>query len=63
MKYVVWETDVGFRGTNEKNYNSYVQNARMIHNFYYVDGFMSFDDVVDYLCKYFRLTIDEIVRL
>lgn len=49
MKYILYKDFDEIKMTNEKNYNSMIQNANEIISF---DDFETFSQVIDYIKKY-----------
>ena len=60
-KFIIWGTLDGWSGTTAKNYYSYIQNAREIKHFTNNNGFTTLQDVINYITKYFRYSIDDII--
>lgn len=58
MKMVIWNSCGTWCYTTKKNYESYVQNARQIHR---MPEFKSPEEIIDYLCKYTRATIEDFI--
>lgn len=57
-KYVLYGIVNAYRLTDIENYNAYIQNGRKIH---YFNGFKSVEEVVNYILKYFPISIDQII--
>lgn len=57
--FYIWQEDGDWYGTNEKNKNAFIKNAREILHF---QGFDTEEEVREYIAKYFG-TIDEVILL
>lgn len=57
--YYIWQEDGDWYGTNEKNKNAFIKNARAILHF---QGFKTEEEVREYIAKYFG-PIDEVILL
>lgn len=59
-KFVVFRRNGVLYVTNKINYDSVVQNASELTR---LDGFKSFESVVDYLTKYTNVTAEQIINM
>ena len=57
-KMVVYKSLDDYCVTTLANYNSYVQNTRTIQR---LQGFTSFQEVIEYYCKYFNAKEEDFV--
>ena len=46
--------------TTSENYHAMVSDARKVWHFYRKDGFLSVNDVLDYVVEYFKIDEQEI---
>lgn len=60
IKYIIWDSFDGWRGTTVENYNSYVQNARKINDFPKRNGFGCVLDVENFVKQFFKYSDEEI---
>lgn len=60
-KYYIWQEFGTWKGTNEKNKNARIKNAREIHTFNGFDDDPA-EEVIEYIKKYFK-GVDEVVVL
>jgi hypothetical protein len=60
-KYYIWQESDTWKGTNEKNKNARIKNAREIQDFIGFDGDPA-EEVIDYIKKYFP-GVDEVIVL
>jgi hypothetical protein len=60
-KYYIWQEFDTWKGTNEKNKNARIKNAREIQDFIGFDGDPA-EEVIDYIKKYFP-GVDEVIVL
>ena len=56
MKMVIYNSCGVWCYTTKKNYESYVQNARLIHR---MPDFKNPDEIIEYLCKYTPATVND----
>jgi len=58
MKQVIYKDFGKYKATNEKNYNSMIQNEREIVD---CEGFASAKQIKDYFMKYFKMNDEDII--
>lgn len=58
MKHVIYRRNGYLYMTNEENYNSIIEDATKITK---LRDFNSFDEVVDYMCKYTKASKDDFI--
>lgn len=49
-----------FEFMSRENYEAYISDARAVRKFYKRDGFNTFEDVLEYIEKYFGVSRDDV---